>query len=65
MNDSSLEQFGFYLQDAEAAWTGNANSAFGLQNVKWSDEQWQQCKLEYFTKKLGLKPRPSRTPFSL
>ncbi|MEG4500601.1 class I SAM-dependent methyltransferase [Microcoleus sp. F10-C6] len=45
----TTEQFGFYLQDAEAAWTGNAKSAFGLQNVKWSDEQWQQCKLEYFT----------------
>lgn len=44
----TTEQFGF-LQDAEAAWTANAKSAFGLQDVKWSDEQRQQCQQEYFT----------------
>jgi ubiquinone/menaquinone biosynthesis C-methylase UbiE len=43
------EQLGFYFQDAEAAWTGNARSAFGLQDVKWSNEQLEQCKQEYFT----------------
>ncbi|MEG5061464.1 class I SAM-dependent methyltransferase [Microcoleus sp. A2-C5] len=43
------EQFGFYLQDAEAAWNGNANSAFGLQGVQWSSQQWEQCKQDYFT----------------
>lgn len=42
------QQFGFYLQDAEAAWNGNANSAFGLQDVQWSSQQWEQCKQEYF-----------------
>ncbi len=42
------EQFGFYLQDAEAAWNGNANSAFGLQGVQWSYQQWEQCKQDYF-----------------
>jgi ubiquinone/menaquinone biosynthesis C-methylase UbiE len=42
------QQFGFYLQDAEAAWNGNANSAFGLQGVQWSLQQWEQCKQEYF-----------------
>jgi SAM-dependent methyltransferase len=41
------EQFGFYLQDAEAAWNGNANSAFGLQGVPQSSQQWEQCKQEY------------------
>lgn len=44
----TTEQFGFYLQDAEAGWTGNAKSAFGFQNVEWSEEQLEQCKLEYF-----------------
>lgn len=44
----TTEQFGFYLQDAEAGWTGNAKSAFGLQDVKWSEEQWGRCKQEYF-----------------
>ena len=44
----TAEQFGFYLQDAEAGWIGNAKSAFGLQNAKWSDAQLQQCKQEYF-----------------
>jgi ubiquinone/menaquinone biosynthesis C-methylase UbiE len=42
------EQFGFDLQDAEAAWNGNANSAFGLQGVQWSYQQWEQCKQDYF-----------------
>ncbi|MBH8551863.1 methyltransferase domain-containing protein [Nostocaceae cyanobacterium CENA357] len=45
----TTEQFGFYLQDAEVAWTGNAKSAFGLQGVQWSAQQWEQCKQEYFT----------------
>jgi len=45
----TTEQFGFYLQDAEGAWTGNAKSAFGLQDVKWSKEQLERCKQEYFT----------------
>lgn len=45
----TTEQFGFYLQDAEVGWTGNASSAFGLQDVKWSEEQWERCKQEYFT----------------
>lgn len=43
----AIEQFGFYLQDAEAAWNGNANSAFGLQEVHWSQQQLEQCKQEY------------------
>lgn len=42
------EQFGFYLQDAEAGWIGNAKSAFGLQDVNWSKEKLEQCKQEYF-----------------
>jgi ubiquinone/menaquinone biosynthesis C-methylase UbiE len=45
----TAEQFGFYLQDAEVGWTGNAKSAFGLQNAEWSEEQLEQCKQEYFT----------------
>ncbi|AFY33770.1 class I SAM-dependent methyltransferase [Calothrix sp. PCC 7507] len=45
----TTEQFGFYLQDAEVAWTGNAKSAFGLQDAKWSEEQLERCKQEYFT----------------
>lgn len=45
----TTEQFGFYLQDMESAWTGNAKSAFGLQDVKWSKEQLERCKQEYFT----------------
>lgn len=44
----ATEQFGFYLKEAEAIWTGNANSAFGLQGVEWS-QQWEQCKQEYFS----------------
>lgn len=43
----AIEQFGFYLQDAEAAWNGNANSAFGLQEVPRSKQQWEHCKQEY------------------
>jgi ubiquinone/menaquinone biosynthesis C-methylase UbiE len=42
------EQFGFYLQDPEASWNGNAKSAFGLQEVQWSQQQVEQCKHEYF-----------------
>ena len=42
------EQFGFYLQDPEASWNGNAKSAFGLQEVPWSEQQVEQCKHEYF-----------------
>jgi ubiquinone/menaquinone biosynthesis C-methylase UbiE len=45
----TTEQFGFYLQDPEVGWTGNAKSAFGLQEVHWSEEEWEQCKQEYFT----------------
>ncbi|BAZ65369.1 type 11 methyltransferase [Fischerella sp. NIES-4106] len=45
----TTEQFGFYLQDGESAWAGNTKSAFGLQDVKWSSEQLEQCKQEYFT----------------
>ncbi|KOP23594.1 methyltransferase type 11 [Hapalosiphon sp. MRB220] len=44
----TTEQLGFYLQNAEDAWAGNAKSAFGLQDVKWSNEQLEQCKQEYF-----------------
>ena len=44
----ATEQFGFYLKDAENSWTGNAKSAFGLQDVQWSEQQWEQCKQEYF-----------------
>lgn len=43
------EQFGGYLQNGEGAWTSNANSAFGLQNVAWSAKQIEQCKQEYLT----------------
>ncbi|MGB3405299.1 MAG: methyltransferase domain-containing protein [Microcoleaceae cyanobacterium] len=43
------DSFGFYLQDAIAAWTGNAKSAFGLSDVKWSEEKLEQCKQEYLT----------------
>lgn len=41
------EQFGGYLQSAERAWSGNANSAFGLQNVDWSADRSEQCKQAY------------------
>ncbi|WP_110987336.1 class I SAM-dependent methyltransferase [Acaryochloris thomasi] len=41
------EQFGSYLQDASAVWAGNARSAFGLQDAQWSEEQLNQCRLEY------------------
>ncbi len=44
----ATEQFGFYLKDAETGWAGNAKSAFGLQDVQWSEQQWEQCKQEYF-----------------
>lgn len=43
----TTDQFGFYLQDAELGWTGNAKSAFGLQNAQWSEEHLEQCKQEY------------------
>ncbi len=43
----TTEQFGFYLQDAEAGWIGNAKSAFGLQDAKCSEEQLEGCKQEY------------------
>ena len=33
----------------ESVWTGNARSAFGLQDVEWSNEKLEQCKQEYFT----------------
>lgn len=45
----TTEQLGFYLQDAEIAWNGNAKSAFGLQDVKISEEDLERCKQEYFT----------------
>lgn len=44
----TIEQFGFYLKDAEAVWIGNAKSAFGLQDVNWPEEQLERCKQEYF-----------------
>jgi ubiquinone/menaquinone biosynthesis C-methylase UbiE len=44
----TTEQFGSYLQNGESAWTDNAKSAFGLQDVKWSTEQLEQCRQEYF-----------------
>lgn len=44
----TVEQLGFYLQDAETGWAGNAKSAFGIQNAKWSEEQLERCKHEYF-----------------
>jgi ubiquinone/menaquinone biosynthesis C-methylase UbiE len=47
-SEITTEQFGFYLQDTEVGWTGNAKSAFGLQDVKWPEEQWERCKQEYF-----------------
>ncbi len=45
----TTEQFGFYSKNVEADWSGNAHSAFGLQEVQWSEQQWEQCKQEYFT----------------
>lgn len=42
-----IEQVGTFLGDGEGAWCGNANSAFGLQNVGWSPEKLEQCKQEY------------------
>ena len=42
------EQLGFYLTDVEAVWSGNANSAFGLRDVAWSDETLQACRQAYF-----------------
>ena len=42
-----IEQFGSYLQDGKRAWAGNADSAFGLQNASWSDEQLEQCQQDY------------------
>ncbi|MHC5763151.1 class I SAM-dependent methyltransferase [Nostoc sp.] len=47
-SEITTEQFGFYLQDGESAWAGNALSAFGLQYVNWSTEKLEQCKQEYF-----------------
>lgn len=43
------EQFGSYLQDGERAWAGNANSAFGLQNVDWPKEKLEKCKQDYLS----------------
>ncbi|MGD1855118.1 MAG: class I SAM-dependent methyltransferase [Leptolyngbyaceae cyanobacterium] len=43
----ATEQFGFYSKNAEAMWAGNANSAFGLQDVSWSKEKLKRCKQEY------------------
>ena len=45
----TTEQFGFYLQDAQVGWSGNAQSAFGIQDTKLSDEQLKCCRQEYFT----------------
>lgn len=42
------EQLGFYLNDAEAAWNGNANSAFGYQVLQLLPERLSQLKAEYF-----------------
>jgi ubiquinone/menaquinone biosynthesis C-methylase UbiE len=42
-----IEQLGFYLPDLERAWNGNAKSAFGLQDVKWSEQKLEQCKQEF------------------
>ncbi len=43
------KQFGFYLglSDAEKAWYGNANSAFGFQVFQLSPEKLEQFKAEY------------------
>lgn len=56
--DITTEQFGFYMQDmaeqstagqsTAGAWRGNAQSAFGLQDVTWSQEKRDHCKQEYF-----------------
>ena len=43
----ATEPFGFYSQNAEALWKGNANSAFGLQDVNWSEEKLERCQQEY------------------
>lgn len=45
----TTEQFGSYLLGGERAWAGNANSAFGLQNVNWPTEKLEQCKQEYLS----------------
>ena len=45
----TTEQFGSYIQDGERAWAGNANSAFGLQNVNWPIEKFKECKQEYLS----------------
>ncbi|ESA33150.1 methylase involved in ubiquinone menaquinone biosynthesis [Leptolyngbya sp. Heron Island J] len=44
----TTEQLGFYCQDPEAMWIGNAKSAFGLQAANWTEEQLERCKQEYF-----------------
>ncbi|MGB5973123.1 MAG: class I SAM-dependent methyltransferase [Nodosilinea sp.] len=46
----TTEQFGAYLHNAEAVWTGNAKSAFGLQDVSWSREKLEQCKQAYLAR---------------
>jgi len=43
------EQVGAYLQDGEKAWSGNANSAFGLQNANWPEETLEKCKQDYLS----------------
>ncbi|MBW4512248.1 MAG: methyltransferase domain-containing protein [Scytonematopsis contorta HA4267-MV1] len=48
------EEFGFYFQDPEIGWTGNAKSAFGLQEVHWTEEELNKCKQEYFTQLLNM-----------
>ena len=44
-----IEQFGSYLKDEEGVWSGNANSAFGLQKVDWSKEKLAKCKQDYLS----------------
>lgn len=43
----ATESLGFYSQNAEALWIGNANSAFGLQDVNWPEKKLERCQQEY------------------
>lgn len=44
------KQFGFYVQDGETIWNGNAKSAFGLQDVDWPADKVERGKQLFIDK---------------
>lgn len=52
------KQFGFYLNDATAAWNANANSAYGCQVFQLPSEKLVQLKAEYIAEIQALSTAP-------